>query len=261
MQSLIVIKIGGNIIDDETLLSQFIKLVAQINLPVILIHGGGKLATNLAKDLNVPQQMIDGRRITDAETLKIVTMVYAGYINKQIVAKLQSNNVNAFGLCGADGNLVKANKRNHPNIDYGFVGDVVSTSDGVLAMLLSNNFVPVVAPITHNSKGQLLNTNADTIANEIATSLAKSFKVSLVYCFDKVGVLKDVNNENSVIKVIHQNNIQLLKESQVIHSGMLPKIDNALQAVSKGVNKVILGHAIDIIQLIEGTKGTTICTE
>lgn len=258
MEQLYIIKIGGNIIDDENMLQQFLLQLNKMEHPFILIHGGGKLATSLAADLNIPQQMIDGRRITDAHTLKIVTMVYAGYINKNIVAQLQANGVNAFGLCGADGNFIAANKRKHATIDYGFVGDIKHVNIEVLIMLLKYNYLPVVAPITHNTNAQLLNTNADTIANEIATSLSSKYNVSLIYCFDKVGVLQNLEDENSVIKNINQQNIEYLKREQIIHSGMLPKIDNAFQAIQKGVKKVILGHAKDIVQLVVGLKGTSI---
>ena len=258
MQELLVIKIGGNIIDDELLLNNFLKSMGKITKPIILIHGGGKLATKLASDLHIPQQMIEGRRITDADTLKIVTMVYAGYINKTIVTKLQANKVNAFGLSGADGNLIYATKRNHPTIDYGYVGDIQNINIDVITMLLKNNYLPVIAPISHSKEAQLLNTNADTIANEIATSLSQHYKVSLLYCFDKVGVLQNVEDENSVISIINAENIHELKMQKIIHSGMLPKIDNAFQAINKGVSKVILGHANDIEQLVDGTKGTTI---
>lgn len=260
MQELLVIKIGGNIIDDELLLNNFLKNLSKINKSIILIHGGGKLATNLAKDLNIPQQIIDGRRITDADTLKVVTMVYAGYINKTIVTKLQANKINAFGLCGADGNLIYATKRNHPTVDYGYVGDIQIVNIDVIVMLLKHNYLPVIAPISHNHEAQLLNTNADTIANEIATSLSKHYKVSLLYCFDKVGVLQNIEDENSVISIINAENIDELKKQKIIHSGMLPKIDNAFQAINKGVFKVVLGHANDIQQLVDGTKGTTIFT-
>jgi acetylglutamate kinase len=173
-------------------------------------------------------------------------------------AQLQANGVNALGICGADGNLINANKREHATVDYGFVGDVKNVNTDVLTMLLNNNYLPVVAPITHNIKAQLLNTNADTIANEIASSLSTLYKVSLIYCFDKVGVLQNLEDENSVIKNINHQNIEQLKQQQIIHSGMLPKIDNALKAISSGINRVVLGHANDIEELVNGSKGTSI---
>src|SRR6059058_5903602 len=189
MDKLYIIKIGGNIIDDEQKLSSFLKDFAEIGDKKILVHGGGKLATELADKLGVEQKMVDGRRITDAETLKIVTMVYAGYINKNIVAQLQANHCNAIGLCGADGDLILAHKRNHPVIDYGFVGDVDAVNVNLLTTLLNQNLSVVVASLTHNQEGQLLNTNADTVAQEIANAMSPDFDVHLIYSFEKSGVL------------------------------------------------------------------------
>jgi len=261
MNKLYVIKIGGNIIDDEQNLSSFLTQFAAVKQPKILIHGGGKLATSIAKQLNIPQQLIDGRRITDVETLKVITMVYAGYINKNITAQLQANNCNAIGLCGADGNLIKANKRIHPTIDYGFVGDVETVNSIWLKELLQKNIVPVVAPVTHDGQGQLLNTNADTIAQQIAKSLAVDYEVILIYCFEKKGVLMDANDEDSVISTMNLSSYNDLKEQQVIHSGMIPKADNAFTAVQSGVSKVIIGKAEDLMELISGSAGTTIIHE
>ena len=258
MQQLFVIKIGGNIIDDNIALENFIKKFAAIDAPKILIHGGGKLATEMAITMQIPQQMIDGRRITDEATLKLVTMVYVGFINKNIVAKLQAKACNAIGLCGADSNIILATKREVKSIDYGFVGDVVSVNDGFIKLLLQNNCTPIIAPITHNGEAQLLNTNADTIANEIAKAMSAHYQVHLIYCFDKKGVLENLADENSVIKCITRENIETLKANKVIHEGMLPKIDNALQAVKDGVNKVTLGYALDLQEIIEGTAGTVI---
>jgi len=203
MDNLFVIKIGGNIIDDEGKLSSFLKDFALIKGRKILIHGGGKLATNIAEQLNIPQQIIEGRRITDAETLKVITMVYAGYINKNIVALLQANNCNAVGLSGADGNLIVAHKRDHLTIDYGFAGDIDKVNNEWLRKLLENDFTPVISPVTHDKKGQLLNTNADTIAQEIAKSITDQYKVTLIYCFEKKGVLKNPDDESSVIEKIN----------------------------------------------------------
>ncbi|MES2882129.1 MAG: acetylglutamate kinase, partial [Bacteroidota bacterium] len=187
--------IGGNIVDDEEKLSSLMKEFASIEHHKLLIHGGGKLATKLAEQLNIPQQLIDGRRITDAETLKIVTMVYAGYINKNIVAQLQANGCNAIGLSGADGNLILAHKRKHPSTDYGFAGDVDKVNIAFLSSLIQQNFTPVIAPITHDATGQLLNTNADTIANEIAKAMSNTYQVTLIYIFEKQGVLLNVSDE------------------------------------------------------------------
>jgi acetylglutamate kinase len=260
MQQLIVVKIGGNIIDDATALEKFIEKFATIDGYKILIHGGGKLATEMATTMQIPQQMIEGRRITDEATLKLITMVYAGFINKNIVAKLQANTCNAIGLSGADANVILAKKREVKNIDYGFVGDVIAKgiNDNFLKLLLENNTTPIIAPITHNGEGQLLNTNADTIANEIAKAMSVHYKVQLIYCFDKKGVLENVADENSVIKLITKENIETLKANGIIHEGMIPKIDNAMQAVDAGVYKVSLGHALDLNKIINGNEGTTI---
>lgn len=261
MDKLYVIKIGGNVIDDEEKLSSFLKDFASVKERRILIHGGGKLATNIAEQLKIPQQLIDGRRITDAETLKVITMVYAGYINKNIVALLQSNNCNAIGLCGADGNLIQAHKRVHPTIDYGFVGDIDVINSEWLYQLLNEDLIPVIAPVSHDKNGQLLNTNADTIAQEIAKSLATKYAVTLIYCFEKKGVLQNVADEDSVINKIDPSFYKDLKEKQIIHSGMIPKLDNAFAALDKGVEKVIIGKAEELGQLISATSGTSIINE
>jgi acetylglutamate kinase len=189
MDTLHVIKIGGNIIDEEAKLSAFLKSFAAVKGKKILVHGGGKLATRIAEGMNIPQQMVEGRRITDAETLKIVTMVYAGYINKTIVAQLQAAGTNALGLCGADGNAIQAHKRTHASIDYGFAGDIDKVNTALLVTLLEQDTALVMAPITHDKKGQLLNTNADTIAQELAKALSTSYSVQLIYSFEKSGVL------------------------------------------------------------------------
>lgn len=261
MDTLYVIKIGGNIIDDEARLSSFLRSFASIEEKKILVHGGGKLATKLAAALGIEQQMVDGKRITDAETLRIVTMVYAGYINKNIVAQLQANGCNAIGLSGADGNLIKAHKRIHPTIDYGFVGDIDSVNAGLIQNLLENDMTVVAAPITQDGKGQLLNTNADTIAQEIAKALSNTYQVQLIYSFEKKGVLLDMNDEHSVIPEINAAYYQELKKKQLIFAGMLPKLDNAFSALQNGVNKVIIGKAEQLDQLMAGEAGTTIVYE
>lgn len=261
MEQLLVIKIGGNIIDDESKLSLFLKNFAAVKEKKILVHGGGKLATKLAEQMNVSQQIIEGRRITDAKTLKIVTMVYAGYINKNIVAQLQASGCNAIGLSGADGNLVQSHKRNHPSVDYGFAGDVDSVNSELLKTVLQQNLTPVIAPITHNRQGQLLNTNADTIAREAAKALSKDFEVALIYSFEKAGVLLNAEDDNSVILKINSTSYAELKKSGIVHSGMIPKLDNAFAAISNGVKKVVIGKAEDIKELIKGQKGTSIINE
>ena len=258
VEKISIIKIGGNIIDNEVHLASFLNAYAAVEGKKILIHGGGKLATKMAADLNIPQQMVDGRRITDAATLKIVTMVYAGYINKNIVAALQSKNIQALGICGADANIIKAHKRIHASTDYGFVGDIDAVDSAKIVQLLDAGLSLVVAPITHDGEGQLLNTNADTMAQAIATALSSVYEVSLVYSFEKKGVLSDIHNNDSVIPVIDPQNYASLKASGQINEGMIPKLDNAFEALQNGVNRVIIGDALDIEKLIAGTSGTTI---
>ena len=260
-ETLFVIKIGGNIIDNTDKLENFLQQFASIKGKKILVHGGGKLATQLAKDLNIEQEMVEGRRITDAATLKIVTMVYAGYINKNIVAQLQANGNNAIGFTGADANLIKAHKRlvsASKGIDYGFVGDIDEVNISAIEPLLSQDIAIVVAPITHDGKGQLLNTNADTIAQSIATAMSKTYDVVLLYCFEKNGVLLDANNDDSVIATINQDSFKKLKEDQIIFAGMIPKLENAFAALEKGVGKIIIGKAESILDLVQAKAGTTI---
>jgi len=261
METLYVVKIGGNIIDDEQLLSSFLKKFASIRNRKILVHGGGKLATRMAEKMGISQQMIDGRRITDAETLKIVTMVYAGYINKNIVARLQSLQCNALGITGADGNSILSHKREKGNIDYGFAGDIDCVDASWFNQQLVNGQTLVVAPVTHDAKGQLLNTNADTIAQEIAKALSPLFQAVLIYSFEKPGVLQDVENENTVIKNLHVGYYKELKETEKIFAGMIPKLDNDFKAIEAGVKKVIIGKAEELDMLISGNAGTTISHE
>lgn len=260
-QRLTIIKIGGNIIDDEQKLSAFLNDFSKIEGYKILIHGGGKLATRMAEEMGIQQQMVEGRRITDAETLKIVTMVYAGYINKNVVAQLQGYGCNAIGLSGADGNAILAHKRTGSNTDYGFAGDVDAVNTALLQVLLNQNLTIVVAPITHNGQGQLLNTNADTIAQEVAKALSHLYKVNLVYAFEKPGVMLDLTDENSTIRVLKPDYYQLLKREQKIFAGMIPKLDNAFAALQSGVHKVIIGQAEQLHQLINQQAGTTITNE
>ncbi len=258
MEKLYIIKIGGNIVDNPTLLTACLTAFSKLEGQAILVHGGGKLATQLAISMGVEQTMVEGRRITDEATLKIVTMVYGGAINKNIVAQLQSLGVNAMGLTGADGNLIKAHKRTGTSIDYGFVGDVDMVNTNLVKQLLSNSIKLVVAPITHDGKGQLLNTNADTIAQSIATSMSKHYEVHLIYGFEREGVLSDVNNSDSVIALIDRPAYGILKNQKLIFEGMIPKIDNAYLALEGGVQSVIIGKAEKLNQLINGTAGTTI---
>ena len=260
-EALFVIKIGGNIIDNAEKLTHFLQQFTAIQGKKILVHGGGKLATQLAKDLGIEQEMVEGRRITDAATLKIVTMVYAGYINKNMVAQLQANGNNAIGFTGADANLIKAHKRlptASKGIDYGFVGDVDEVNTAAIEPLLAQNIAIVIAPITHDGNGQLLNTNADTIAQSIATAMSKLYDVALLYCFEKNGVLLDANDDDSVIPTINQASFKKLKEEQLIFAGMIPKLENAFTALEQGVEKVIIGKSESILDLVQAKAGTTI---
>ncbi len=261
MDKLYVIKIGGNIIDDEAKLSSLLRDFAAIDEKKILVHGGGKLATQLAEKLGIEQQLLDGRRITDAETLKIVTMVYAGYINKNIVARLQAENCNAIGLCGADGDSILAHKRNHPVLDYGFVGDVDAINTGLISSLLEKNIAVVFAPITHDQQGQLLNTNADTIAQEMAKAMSRHYQTELIYTFEKSGVLLDAADETTVIPEIQPSYYRDLKAQHRIFAGMIPKLDNAFTALNSGVSKVRIGKAEQLPDLLKGEAGTSIIHE
>jgi acetylglutamate kinase len=260
---LYIIKIGGNIVDDENKLSSFLKEFVSIKEKKILVHGGGKIATRIAEAMGLQQTMVDGRRITDAETLKVVTMVYAGYINKNIVSQLQANECNAIGLSGADGNAILAHKRTTG--DYGFAGDIDSVNTILLNDLLQTQDAIVLAPITHDGKGQLLNTNADTIAQEVAKAMSNTFDVTLIYSFEKSGVLLDVNDESSIINKLTHQYYRELKSPPAggeakIFAGMIPKLDNAFAALESGVKKVVIGKAENLKELIEGKAGTTIVT-
>jgi acetylglutamate kinase len=254
-KELVVIKVGGNIIDNEVALASFLKDFAAIQQPKLLIHGGGKIATEISKGLGIEAQMVDGRRITDAETLKIVTMVYGGLINKNIVAQLQTHQCNAIGLTGADGGVVKANKRPIKNgIDYGFVGDVKEVKSKVLTTFIESGFSPIVAPLSVSDEGVLLNTNADTMASEIACAMSQEYKVTLVYCFELKGVLRDFEDKDSVIEKINPSLYINLKQEGVISKGMIPKLDNAFQAIQTGVDKVIIAHADNLLSIINEQK-------
>jgi acetylglutamate kinase len=237
-----IIKIGGNIIDNPSELRSFLLDFSKIEGFKILVHGGGKSATKMAESIGLKPQMIDGRRITNAPMLDIAVMIYAGQINKNIVAQLQSHNTNAMGFSGADGNLIQSTKRNHPTIDYGFVGDVEKVNTSLLEILLSSQITPVFCAITHDGNGQLLNTNADTIASELAIALSQIFDVTLNYCFEKPGVLLDSEDDSSIIEQINTALYTKLKTDGTIHSGMIPKLDNCFNSLSKGVQKIKIGH-------------------
>ena len=256
MKTLKVIKIGGNIIDNKEALDSFLEAFARIESPKILVHGGGKLATQLTQQMNVEVKMFEGRRITDAQTLDIATMVYAGKINKSIVAKLQANHCNAIGFSGADGNTIVSVKRPIKTIDYGYVGDVVRVNTETLEILLNNNVTPVFCAITHDENGQLFNTNADTIASELAIGFAQKFKVELYYCFEKNGVLKDINDDNSVIQHINSKTYKGLIDEGIISDGMLPKLNNCFHATNHYVNKVCIGKPAMLFN--ENSKHTTL---
>jgi acetylglutamate kinase len=253
-----VIKIGGHILDDPMRLSKFLSAFAQLPDAKILVHGGGKLATQLANELGVPQTMIDGRRVTDAETLRIAVMVYAGWINKQLVAQLSALGCPALGVCGADGDVLRAHKRVHPTIDFGWVGDIDLVNTTILDSWLGRGLIPVVAPITHDGQGQLLNTNADTIAREIAQALSKAFHVELIFGFEKSGVLMDMDDPDSSIDLLNLAKYKTLKAQSLISDGMIPKLDNAFGALEKGVRRVVVGQAELLTELLAGTVGTTI---
>ncbi|MDN3667814.1 acetylglutamate kinase [Echinicola jeungdonensis] len=252
-----IVKIGGNVIDDPEKLEEFLSLFSRLEGKKILVHGGGVMASKFGESLGIKPQMVDGRRITDKETLEVVTMVYAGLINKNIVAKLQAREQDAMGLTGADGNLIRSEKRPVKDIDYGFVGDVKEVNTNLIELLLAENIVPVVAAITHDQRGLLLNTNADTIASEIATSLAQKHTVNLYFCFNKAGVLIDENNDSSVVPLINEDVYDELKREKVIHSGMIPKLDNAFNALYKGVNNVWLGKAENLVLAAKGKSAGT----
>jgi len=254
MKTLTIIKIGGNVIDDEKSLKKFISDFSKLKGAKLLVHGGGKLATKLSEQLGIETKMTEGRRVTEAETLKTVTMVYAGWINKNITAQLNSKKVKAIGLCGADLFLIPSTKRKKATIDYGFVGDVLRNKINVkyLELFLARNIVPVIAPITSDKNGQLLNTNADTIASSLAVALSKYYKTKLVYCFEKDGVL----NGEKVIKSINSKDYKSLKENKIIINGMIPKLDNAFSALEKGVKEVVIGNSSQLLKQNAGTRIT-----
>lgn len=261
MEKLFIIKIGGNVIDNETALSKFLSSFATAGVKKILIHGGGKIATKIGEQLGVESRYNNGRRITDAATIDIVTMVYGGLLNKKIVAQLQAYGCNAIGLTGADANIIPALKRPVKEIDYGFVGDIntASVNTTVLDALLRQNITPVIAPLTHDGKGQMLNTNADTVASSLATALSAYYDVRLVYCFEKKGILTDVDNDDTVIDLITTDKYQQLLQAKKLFDGIIPKIDNAFAAIHSGVKEVLIGHADDLLQnLSDTTKGTLI---
>lgn len=250
---LTVIKVGGKIVEEETSLQKLLNDFAAIEGPKVLVHGGGRSATKIAAQLGIESKMVNGRRITDADMLKVVTMVYGGLVNKNIVAGLQARGINAIGLTGADMNVILSDKRPVKEIDYGFVGDVKQVEGERLAALIQSGIIPVMAPLTHDGKGNILNTNADTIAGETAKGLAPYFDVTLIYCFEKKGVLRDETDDNSLIADINRKQFAELVEQGVIQGGMIPKLENAFQAIDAGVKEVII-TAADAIDGRQGTK-------
>jgi acetylglutamate kinase len=259
-EKLFVIKIGGNVIDDSNNLIAFLKEFSNIEAKKVLVHGGGKVATAIGDKLGIQSKYIDGRRITDDETIDLVTMVYGGLVNKKIVAILQSIHCNAIGITGADANLLPARRRPVKEIDFGWVGDVDAENidTNTWKLFLENGLTPVSAPLTHDNNGHILNTNADTIASVIAVSLSSQYEVNLIFCFEKNGVLENVDDENSVIKTMNFENYLVLKNSNKLFAGILPKIDNAFDAINKGVSEVVIGNSSDLSQLISGSGGTKI---
>lgn len=258
-EKLTIVKIGGKVIDQENLLNQFLIDFGHIRGKKILIHGGGKIASTKGKLLGIQPNLVEGRRITDKATLEVVTMVYGGLVNKNIVAKLQANGVNALGISGADANLLKAVKRPAKTIDYGFVGDVKleDVNTNVMSKFLESGLSPVVCALTHDGKGNLLNTNADTMASIIASALSDTFQVNLVYCFEQPGVLADFENQ-IVIPELTETSYLSYKEKGVIADGMIPKLDNAFDAILSGVNSVRIGSFENIKSLLAGELGTRI---
>lgn len=255
MDKLTIIKVGGKIVEEEQSLRQLLKDFSQIEGYKLLVHGGGRSATKLAEKLGIESRMVNGRRVTDRDTLEIVTMVYGGLVNKNIVAGLQALGVNALGLTGADMNIIRSEKRPVKEVDYGFVGDVKGVNSETLSSLIQQGIVPILAPLTHDKEGNILNTNADTIAGETAKALALKFDVTLIYCFEKKGVLMNENDDESVIPNIDKITFEQLVKDGIVQGGMIPKLENAFQAIEKGVKEVIITSASKFGE----NAGTRIC--
>lgn len=253
MQDLTIVKVGGRIVEEEASLHDLLSRFSHIAGHKLLVHGGGRSATRMAEKLGLESQMVDGRRITDAETLKVVTMVYGGLVNKNIVALLQAIGINALGLTGADMNLILSDKRPVKTVDYGYVGDVKEVNTQLLGRLIDMNIVPVLAPLTHDGKGHMLNTNADTIAGETAKAMAALYNVKLVFCFEKKGVLMDENDDDSVIPSLTKSDFERLASDGMIKGGMIPKLQNAFLSIESGVKEVIITQASDLDKDAAGT--------
>ncbi|WP_152286817.1 acetylglutamate kinase [Flavicella marina] len=247
MEKLTIVKVGGNVINNPEALESFLTDFSALEGNKILVHGGGKRATQLAADLGLEATMINGRRVTDKTTLEIVTMVYAGLLNKNIAATLQAKGCNALGLSGADGNSIQAHKRKVVDVDYGFAGDVDGINAKNIATFIEGGMTPVFCAITHDGNGQLLNTNADTIASTIAVGMSELYEVSLIYTFEKNGVLTSVDDDDSVITAIDSEKYAELKENGIIADGMLPKMENCFNALSKGVKEVVIGNPTVVV--------------
>ena len=256
MEKLSIVKIGGNIIEDTKSLNAFLKLFSKLEGKKILVHGGGKRATSVASKLGIASKMVNGRRITDADTLEVITMVYGGLVNKNIVAKLQALNIDAIGLTGADVNSITSDKRPVKDIDFGFVGDVKTVAHQSIDKLIQANFTPVFCAITHDGNGQLLNTNADTITSQVAIGMSEVYETSIYYCFELNGVLEDINDKNSVIKHIDSKLYTELLEKDIIADGMLPKLENCFDALNNGVSAINMGNTAMLTQ--ENDNFTTI---
>lgn len=244
-----IVKIGGNIVDNQEALQAFLADFRELEGRKVLIHGGGVLASKMARQLGIETRMVEGRRITDEDTIRVVTMVYAGWINKSIVALLQQIGCNALGLSGADANVIPSVRRSPEPIDFGFVGDPdpVKINGPFIAQLVDNGVVPVFCAITHDGQGSLLNTNADTIAYSVASALSAHFETTLYFCFEKEGVLRDLNDPTSLIPTMKQEECDTLKKEGIIAEGMIPKLDNSFRAISQGVSKVVILHAKNLL--------------
>ena len=263
-EKLNIIKVGGGVVENAASLASLLSQFARMEGRKVLVHGGGRLATSMATRLGIESRMVGGRRITDEEMLRVVTMVHGGLVNKNIVAGLQAKGVKAIGLTGADGDVIRSHRRplkrvkmddgTEQMVDFGFVGDVDKVDARLLASLIESGNVPVVAPLTHDGEGHILNTNADTIASSVACALAEHYDVTLTFCFEKAGVLRDADDDSSVIPLITESQAAVLIEEGIISGGMIPKIENAFQAIHQGVKQVIITHS----ENIDGTKGTTI---
>ena len=253
-EKITVIKVGGKIVEEQATLAALLNRFAAIEGNKVLIHGGGRSATRIAAQLGIESRMVDGRRITDREMLEVVTMVYGGLVNKNIVAGLQARGINALGLTGADCNIIRAHKRPVKSVDYGFVGDVEAADGAMLSKFIEQGITPIVAPLTHDGKGNLLNTNADTMAAETAKALAAHYDVTLIYCFEFPGVMRNPEDESSLIATITRESYAALLADCTVSGGMIPKIDNAFNAIESGVGRVIITRA----DAIDGTQGTHI---